>query len=222
MNDPHAQQGRTALFCFWAFLGIFFGIFLLNCSCQVPAEITYQSEDKESCFEASPNDQPLAMFRANCPGDKEPSSPILYAHFLQTTLKDDIAFDDVIDNRNGTINCAPGPFALGEKDPETKENAWSFLHTPDYFVWHIENQSLLDVRFNITNQGGFPLRSQVIKLKTVSSSSLVLFLKTDLIPNSTYYLYLTTKSENSEKTWIQPISVSTSQSINKNNPRLLN
>lgn len=147
--------------------------------------------------------------QSNCVGQKDGSTPILFAHFLETSLQDEVKFSDVLENKSGAIDCAPGPFALEQKKLlEMPENVWTFSRMPAYFVWDVGSQTSRDERFLLTNQAGFPLRAQVnLKVKKNNDSLLILLPKSNLSPDTTYYLYLTRESKEGATTWIQPIMI---------------
>jgi hypothetical protein len=210
MSNPCAHRQKPYLYRFWAYaLACTIAGGATSCTKTPPAKVLDTSE--QSSMMMDEEDPALSMFDSNCGGGKDQTTPVLYAHFLETTLKDEICFTDVITNKSGSINCAPGPFLIERKNTaDMSEKQWTFNVMPDYFVWHLENQSFLDERFYITNQSGFPLRSQIIKLQNGNSATLVLFPKIDLAADTKYYIYLTTDTKDTKTTWIQPIAVNAS------------
>lgn len=207
MLQPWAQMNIMRNYRIWA-CGL---ILLFGHSCRkndIPASI-----DDGQSLEIEQDPAGLSIFSSNCNGTKSSDDlPILYAHFLGFTLKDDICFSDVVDNKDGVISCAPGPFLATQKNSLEGLEQWTFATMPDYLVWHLEDESLLDERFYITNQTGFPLRAQIIKLQKDTTATLVLFPKMDLTLDTPYYIYMTTETKDAKKTWIQPIRISASAS----------
>ncbi|OPZ23687.1 MAG: hypothetical protein BWZ03_00420 [bacterium ADurb.BinA186] len=65
--------------------------------------------------------------------------------------------------------------------------------------------------FYMTDQSGFPVKSQTIKINQEKDSLLVLLPKTKLEIGKTYYLYLVQKQETDQKTWIQPLAITTKE-----------
>lgn len=204
MLKPWAQIDTMLKYFIWAY-GL---IWLFSQSC-TKHEPPLSIDDGQS-LEIEQDPAGLSVFASNCNGSKNTDSPLLYAHFLETTLKDDICFSDVVDNKDGVISCAPGPFLAEQNNSLEALEQWTFAAMPDYLVWHLEDQSLLDERFYITNQTGFPLRAQIIKLQKDTTATLVLFPKMDLTLDTTYYIYMTTETKDAKKTWIQPIRLSAS------------
>jgi hypothetical protein len=146
---------------------------------------------------------------ADCQEKSVPTSPKLYAHFLGQSLdQEEICFDDIIHNKTGTLKCAPGPFEVQKKSTfNDQESCWEFTSLPNYFIWHLDKDNALEETFLITDQSGFPIKAQIVKLQKDNDATLVLFPKTTLKSNSKHYIYLVTKNHESIKTWIQPIII---------------
>lgn len=130
----------------------------------------------------------------------------IYAHFIPQTLSDEVCFEDVFNNQDGEMSTSPGPYrsAGGTLDPSNAP--WKLLTTPDYFVWHLSPDSL-DQDIYITNQNGFPIKSQVIRLQNDDEATMVLLPKAVLDNGSTYYIYLTFNENQDKQTWIQPLII---------------
>lgn len=178
-----------------------------TCGCKRKAEIPNELATPPSLGDL---DASIVASRSNCIGQKDSSTPILFAHFLETSLKDNVQYSDILENKIGAIDCAPGPFALEQKKLlEMPENVWTFSRMPAYFVWDVGNQTSSDAGFLITNQAGFPLGAQVnIRVQKNKDSLLILLPKTNLSLDTTYYLYLTMETkQGTTTTWIQPIMI---------------
>ncbi|HXW53605.1 MAG TPA: hypothetical protein VEL47_05830 [Myxococcota bacterium] len=211
MPKENAQRTNLRSHHHWAL-----GIFLLGIggcqSCKKPD--TNLDPAQGECRLV--DDQSLAIFKPQIPGcspTKSNNAPNLYAHFFEQTLHQEICFADVIYDKSGALTCAPGPFLIENGSViDLAENAWKLSSTPDYFVWHLENRHSLDESFYITNQQGFPLKSQSLRLQNEKDSTIVLLPKAPLLPGAKYYIYLVKKAAQKNYKWVQPI-VTAAQSI---------
>lgn len=177
-----------------------------SCTSRSPAPTV---EHEEQCVMAESHpliDEGLRKIASGCRGLHNGDVPVLYAHFLETSLEDGVCFADVVNNVTGALSCAPGPFLIDHRNVvDTPEQFWHLANMPDYFVWHLDGQNFIEENFYITNQSGFPIKSHVIKLESDQQSTLVLFPKIALQPNVTYFLYMTLTKNTSQDIWIQPI-----------------
>jgi|GEM_PF-6904800 len=162
------------------------------------------------------DDQSLAVFKPQipgCVGSRLSHAPNLYAHFFEQSLHKDICFEDVLYDKSGYLMCAPGPYLIDEGNVvDAAENEWQLSSTPDYFVWHLENRTSFDESFYITNQQGFPLKSQSLRLQNDKDATVVLLPKAALIPGAKYYVYLVVRTATKSEKWVQPITASNPRS----------
>ncbi|MCA9508029.1 MAG: hypothetical protein KC505_06395 [Myxococcales bacterium] len=133
-------------------------------------------------------------------------TPFLLASFSGQTAKNlNISLETILSNTSESVLCPPGPFLVdGAFSADSFEAKWKLKAEPDYFLWYMPtNSSHYD--FYLTDQNGFPLKSQSIKLEHNKDSLLVLFPKATLERAKTYFLYLKQK----DRAWIQPLEIYT-------------
>lgn len=212
MSTKSVQKAMDRSHYLWTFGVLIVSIIVSSCKGPEPKAAL---PDQGECTLAS--EQALASYKRlfpSCTGNKPTNAPNLYAHFLEQSLNDELCFEDVLSNKSGGFHCSPGPFLIeGGGVVDLVENEWKLSSTPDYFVWHLDNNAATDEHFYITNQQGFPIKSQAIRLQNDEDATMVL-LPSALAPGVKYYIYLTVNSPDSRKIWIQPITttVSTSKS----------
>lgn len=160
----------------------------------------------EQCQEVEHNDFLSASLKKLAPGCSSNAKTSIYAHYIQQTMNDTVCFEDVISNQAGKVSCSPGPYLTEGQALDQKNGKWTFKSTPDYFTWHL-GRDFADQNIYITNQNGFPIKSQVIRLQNKDEATLVLLPKAVLDEGSSYYIYLTFNQNNSRQTWIQPIAI---------------
>lgn len=167
------------------------------------------AEDGQSLLETTSNgEEELDKADFRCHGQDPSETPVLYAHFLEKSFQEEFCREDLLDSDLGAIECAPGPIFLKHQnavDADAKE--WVLPAVPDYFAWHLGRKASIDETIYIANANGFPIKSQTIKLENERDSTLVLFLKTSLAPRSRYYIYLVLNTPDSQKRWLQPLSI---------------
>jgi hypothetical protein len=142
---------------------------------------------------------------SHCPNGEK--STTIYAHFLEQSL-DNVCFEDIVSNQGGDISCSPGPY-LVEGSTIDKSGRWNLDATPDYFIWHLGLDSI-DQNIYMTNQNGFPIKSQVIRLESADEATLVLLPKAALDKGSLYYIYSTLSQNDKQQTFIQPVMINRS------------
>lgn len=190
---------------FWAL------VFLVAfCGCKSKSS-TPNPQSPEECKTIEQNsaaNAKLLQIFSSCK-NKEIDTPILFAHFLQQTLKEDVCIDDVMSNTGGRHICSPGPFRIEEgSSADVSDKQWSLEALPDYFVWRLDFKDTVDENFLITNQSAFPVKSQSFKLQNGDETILVLLPnKNALTPGSRYFIYLTVNSKDAPRRWVQPFTI---------------
>lgn len=198
------QKHRWAFKCLPSWILVGFGCVLYS-SCRKIEPPTLVEHAMCQLPEQPHNE--LKSMALTCQGQHAAGTPLLYAHFLEQSLKDDICFEDVVNNDNGELSCAPGPYLIEHRNVvHIKDKLWKMRAMPDYFVWHLDNQDASRGNIYITNQSGYPIKAQIIKLEGDGESTLVLFPKTTLSPGQYYYIYLTVSNKDQEQQWIQPLA----------------
>lgn len=191
--------------------------FFWGCKAKEPASVNADVENQSSMedYRTLVGDGLSKRDWSGCGQKTNGKTPVLYAHFLEQTLNDKICFEDVLTNISGALNCAPGPFLFEQENAvDVNEKQWELKAMPDYFVWHLDNRELIDESFFITNQSGFPIRSQTLKLQNDKDSTVVLLPKTALTPGVNYYIYLVLTTKDARQTWIQPIAAAAASQAN--------
>jgi hypothetical protein len=187
------------------------------------------SDDNEICHldKMLELDEELGKASMRCHAQNGRDTPVLYAHYLTKSARDEICTAEDVEDDRGAINCAPGPLLLSHGNSiDGTDREWKLTSLPDYFAWHLDDKSSVDEMIYIANANGFPIKSQSIKLENEHDSTLVLFPKTALTPGAKYYLYLVRKTPNNEEKqqwiqqqWIQLISTSASNEMVKETVR---
>lgn len=131
--------------------------------------------------------------------------PLLMAFFNSDSIDIKHYFLDILAN-NQEVVCAPGPFSLSF-DLKTPLEKWVIDNKPVYFVLEINDINWLEDTFCISKDDGIPLPSDIIKIKKDAKTALVMSLKTSLVPNTNYYINITS-TDSTKKTWIQPLMLS--------------
>ncbi len=147
MGHTCAQTTRRCRFRDWAYGVAFVLSFSGGWSCTKSSPQKTLSDDEQSSMVIDIKDPVLSIFETNCDANKDKITPVLYAHYLGETLQDEICFTDVINNKNGMLNCAPGPFVIEQKNTiDALDKCWTFRTMPDYFVWHLIRFKETEVR----------------------------------------------------------------------------
>lgn len=192
-----AQNKRVLKLTLWA-CGFSCALNQTACNRQ-PADLTGQSLIADQVMHVS-----LRGLASGCLGE---TPTTIYAHYIEQTMNDAVCMEDIIGNQSGQMSCSPGPFLTEGIGAQSTNEKWSMTKTPDYFVWHISSDST-DQNIYLTNQNGYPIKSQVIHLKNNDEATLVLLPKSVLDEGSTYYMYLTLTQNNQRQTWVQPLAIS--------------
>lgn len=207
MNFPRAPKPRGVTPAFWA-LGLL--MFLLHAchGCTKDVATPLESEQCKTIEQNTVANAKLLHIFTECRGQKGADVPVLYAHFLQQSLKDDICIEDIMANTGGRHFCAPGPFKIDNGSSiDFDEKQWTLDQMPDYFVWHLNPGDTTEENLLITNQNGFPIKSQTFKLQNDGETILVLLPnKKSITPSGRYFIYLTKNTKESSSMWIQPLS----------------
>jgi hypothetical protein len=168
-------------------------------------------EEGQTLLEPLISDDNLYRVDITCQGQNDHYAPVLYAHFLEQGVKEELCSLDPLSEHAGVVSCAPGPILLAQGHAiDSLEKEWILPALPDYFAWHIDSPASVNETLYIANATGFPIKSQIVKLESDGVVIMVLFPKTNLLPGASYYLYLTLNSEGEEKRWIQPITTTAS------------
>lgn len=181
-------------------------LFMLSCgtcSKEVPkpsAEVLEQGQSLAS--------ERLFDFIPKTCGKEITQSPFLFGQFIDPARRNaELSIKDIFSPHSVPPLCPPGPFLIdGSSAVDIQEKKWTFSSTPDYFLWY-SLDDITDYDFYLTDQGGFPVKSQSIKLNQEKDSLLVLLPKAKLEVGKTYYLYLVQRFETNKKTWIQPLGL---------------
>ena len=127
------------------------------------------------------------------------------AFFNSDSVDTKYYFLDILANNQDVI-CAPGPFSLNS-DLKTPMEKWIIDNKPVYIVLEINDIDWHEDTFCISKEDGIPLPSDIIKIKKDNKTALVMSLKTSLVPNTNYYINITS-TNSAKKTWIQPLMLS--------------
>lgn len=200
-----AQKGCFFGASFWALIFCFALVGISSGSCHrtktllEPVAFEQSLEiNQESMASAS-----LKNFASGCLDEKKIT---IKAHFLEQTMNEALCFEDVIRDQSSSMSCSPGPYLNKGRASDKNGDVWELRSTPDYFSWH-QSTNFPYQNFVITNEKGFPIKSQVIRLQNEAETALVLFPKAVLNEGSTYYMYIRLEQDGARQTWIQPLVI---------------
>lgn len=217
MRDRYACGRRNSTGLLWAYGFFCSGLMMIGpgcTSCRQGSPVTEEclrDSEEQICTEPQLPDAQLERALKVCHKAIATKTPSIQAYYVDQTFGRELFLADIVSDDAGQSECAPGPYLFDhDNEMEAEGKRWQLNRMPNYFLLHL-GASTNEENFYIANHNGFPINCQSFKLQQQKYSTLVLVPKAKLEAQKSYYLYLILNQGESRQTWIQPITLASSE-----------